>query len=94
MVFRVDASVVMGTGHVMRCLTLAEALRTRGAQCRFVTRALPGHQGDRIAAQGHAVTLLPAPDAQDAPQDAFGDDPGAAPAHAASAGLGLRRAAD
>jgi UDP-2,4-diacetamido-2,4,6-trideoxy-beta-L-altropyranose hydrolase len=60
-VFRADASVVIGTGHVMRCLTLADALRTRGAQCRFVVRALPGHLGGRIEERGYPVALLPAP---------------------------------
>lgn len=56
---RADASRVIGTGHVMRCLTLAEALRKRGAHCRFVTRAHPGHLIDRIRQQGFEVHALP-----------------------------------
>ena len=59
--FRVDASLAMGSGHVMRCLTLANALRARGAHCRFVTRRQAGDLATRIAAQGHEVLALPAP---------------------------------
>jgi UDP-2,4-diacetamido-2,4,6-trideoxy-beta-L-altropyranose hydrolase len=57
--FRADASVHIGAGHVMRCLTLADALSTRGAQTRFLCRRLPGHLGDLITARGHALTWLP-----------------------------------
>jgi UDP-2,4-diacetamido-2,4,6-trideoxy-beta-L-altropyranose hydrolase len=41
--FRVDASPQIGTGHFMRCLTLADALQQRGAEIRFVCRHLPPH---------------------------------------------------
>jgi UDP-2,4-diacetamido-2,4,6-trideoxy-beta-L-altropyranose hydrolase len=61
-VFRVDASTVMGTGHVMRCRTLATALKKQGAKIQFVTRAHPGHLGDMLARDGFAVTLLPLPE--------------------------------
>ena len=53
---RVDASLVMGTGHAMRCLTLAEALRTQGAQCHFICRAHPGNLIATIRQHGFAVT--------------------------------------
>jgi len=59
LVVRTDASVTIGTGHVMRCLTLAEALRNRGAQCSFVCRAQPGNMIDAIRQRGFAVAELP-----------------------------------
>lgn len=57
-VFRVDASVDIGTGHVMRCLTLADALHGRGAHCVFICRDLPGHLAERIRLHGFDVHLL------------------------------------
>lgn len=62
LVFRVDASRAMGSGHLMRCLTLAQALRSRGANCRFICRAHPGHLIALVQAQGFEVVTLPAAD--------------------------------
>ena len=56
---RVDASMTMGTGHVVRCLTLADMLRTRGVRCHFVCREHPGHMIDAIRQRGFDVTALP-----------------------------------
>lgn len=58
--FRADASLAIGTGHVMRCLTLADALQVRGAKCWFVCRPHEGHLAALIAQRGHQVLLLPA----------------------------------
>ncbi len=58
-VFRTDASLDIGTGHVMRCLTLADALRKHGASCRFVCRAHPGNLLDVIRQQGFEAHALP-----------------------------------
>lgn len=58
--FRADASIQIGTGHVMRCLTLATELQQRGHNCRFICREHLGHLSDFIADKGFAVDLLPA----------------------------------
>lgn len=58
-VFRADASVHLGTGHVMRCLTLAAALRVRGAECRFVCREHAGNLLEEIRRRGFVAHSLP-----------------------------------
>lgn len=58
-VFRADASLQIGSGHLMRCLTLADQLRAEGARTTFVCREHAGHLGDLVAARGHAVARLP-----------------------------------
>jgi UDP-2,4-diacetamido-2,4,6-trideoxy-beta-L-altropyranose hydrolase len=57
--FRVDASLQIGTGHVMRCLTLADALRAHGHQCHFICREQPGTLAEYIQELGFAVHILP-----------------------------------
>ena len=60
--FRTDASLQIGTGHVMRCLTLADALRQRGAQSTLICRTHPGHLLDLLQQRGHIVKALASPD--------------------------------
>lgn len=55
---RVDASDQIGTGHVMRCLTLADALQAAGAQVRFVCLHLPEHLQEVLLSRGHALARL------------------------------------
>lgn len=57
--FRVDASLQMGTGHVMRCLTLANALKLQGCECQFISREHPGNLIAHILHQGFKVHTLP-----------------------------------
>lgn len=58
--FRADASYSIGSGHVMRCLTLAGALRSRGAQCAFASRPLEGNMIDAIRDEGYSVYVMSA----------------------------------
>jgi UDP-2,4-diacetamido-2,4,6-trideoxy-beta-L-altropyranose hydrolase len=58
-VFRADASLAIGRGHVMRCLTLAENLRTRGDTARFICRPYHGNLVALIKARGHEALTLP-----------------------------------
>lgn len=56
--FRTDSSNIIGTGHVMRCLTLASALRKRSAHCIFICRAHDGDLRSTIVEQGFKVLTL------------------------------------
>lgn len=56
--FRVDASTLIGSGHVMRCLTLADALAEASAQCIFVMRQKPGNLEGAVRSRGHQVLML------------------------------------
>lgn len=49
---RADASTVIGSGHIMRCLTLAEVLRRAGGDIVFLCRKLPGNLGKEIRRRG------------------------------------------
>lgn len=57
--FRTDASMQIGTGHVMRCLALADALKVHGVMCVFVCRQHLGHLSRLIEEHGHEVAVLP-----------------------------------
>ena len=69
-VIRADASVAIGTGHIMRCLTLAESLRLQTADVLFVCRNEPGNCCDLIRQKGFEVVSLPAGTAFDPSADA------------------------
>jgi UDP-2,4-diacetamido-2,4,6-trideoxy-beta-L-altropyranose hydrolase len=56
---RADASIAIGSGHIARCLTLAEVLRKEGAEVVFACRQLPGHLLQRLADQGYVAHGLP-----------------------------------
>ena len=58
-VFRCDASLQIGTGHVMRCLTLADALTEQGTECHFICREHKGNLLDLIRQRGYQAYSLP-----------------------------------
>lgn len=83
---RVDASADIGTGHLKRCLSLAQALLEQGAQPALVTRALDGVSTQVLRDAPCPVHWLPAPAAQvDLPHN------GDAPPHTAWAGVSWRQ---
>lgn len=58
-IIRTDASVNIGSGHVIRCLTLAEELKARGAMVIFICRELEGNLISLIRKNGFKVHVLP-----------------------------------
>jgi len=56
--FRLDASNLIGTGHFMRCMTLAVALKKRGAEVLFVCRHLPDYLHGMLVEHEIELALL------------------------------------
>lgn len=59
---RVDASRMSGTGHLVRCRTLARALQARGAHIQFICREHPGNLISELKEEGFPVSILPKPE--------------------------------
>ena len=57
--FRTDANHEIGTGHFMRCLTLADELIKQGAEICFVSRDLPTHLQNMLKERGMKCHSLP-----------------------------------
>ena len=68
-IFRTDASLQIGSGHVIRCLTLADALRAQSAECQFICREYEGHMMSLIEQRGYAVKALDGPASNFKPVD-------------------------
>ncbi len=56
--FRTDGGTHIGSGHVMRCLNLAQSLRMHGAEVLFICQEQPGHLCGLISQRGFAVECL------------------------------------
>ena len=57
-VIRTDASVDIGVGHVMRCMTLADQLIEVGGQVQLICADLPGAMFDLIRARDYRYEQL------------------------------------
>jgi UDP-2,4-diacetamido-2,4,6-trideoxy-beta-L-altropyranose hydrolase len=66
--FRTDSSVNIGSGHLMRCLTLADQLRSQGAEIIFVCRDLPGAMFEVVQNRGYRTAKLPFAELENIPQ--------------------------
>ncbi|MBH0067368.1 UDP-2,4-diacetamido-2,4,6-trideoxy-beta-L-altropyranose hydrolase [Pseudoalteromonas sp. NZS100] len=60
-VFRVDASIHIGSGHVMRCLVLAQELKHIGYDVLFATRAQKADLNTLISRRGFELIALQKP---------------------------------
>ena len=59
-VFRVDSSSIIGSGHLMRCLTLARQLeKQHNAEIYFICRDLDGNISHLVEEAGFKLFLLP-----------------------------------
>lgn len=57
--FRVDASSQIGSGHVIRCLTLAKVLKKHGANCKFISRDHHNNLNEKIRKENFKIIVLP-----------------------------------
>lgn len=62
--FRTDANSEIGTGHFMRCLTLADELKKHDAETCFVARKLPAYLIQMLKKRGIDLYELPVGDAE------------------------------
>lgn len=56
--FRTDASLKIGTGHVMRCLTLAKELKKTNRNIEFITKLQEYNMIEKIMEEGFKVHLI------------------------------------
>ena len=63
-VFRVDASIAIGSGHVIRCMNLANELVLRNQEVLFLCRQHVGDLTSFLMEQGFNVLILPQGDSK------------------------------
>jgi UDP-2,4-diacetamido-2,4,6-trideoxy-beta-L-altropyranose hydrolase len=70
MYIRADATTQIGTGHIMRCIALAQAWQDQGGQVTFLTHCTSEPLRHRILAEGFEIVPIahPHPDPSDLKQ--------------------------
>ena len=58
LIIRADASISVGTGHVMRCLALAQAWQDKGGDAIFVLTNKSSALENRLISEGMQVVYL------------------------------------
>ena len=58
LILRADASIAMGTGHLMRCLALAQAWQDHGGECIFAMAESTASAEERIRRENFEVITL------------------------------------
>ena len=58
-VFRVDSSIKIGVGHLMRCLALADEFKRRHHKVTFICRGLRGNSNALVKQKNHKIFTLP-----------------------------------
>ena len=70
-IIRSDSSQHIGSGHIMRCLSLAEGLRNSNISVEFITRDHLGNFNELIINKGFMLYSLPSPDEYNTRSDLF-----------------------
>ncbi|WP_180105763.1 MULTISPECIES: UDP-2,4-diacetamido-2,4,6-trideoxy-beta-L-altropyranose hydrolase [unclassified Acinetobacter] len=55
---RADASIQIGSGHIIRCLSIADQLKAQGHQCFFISRNHDGNLVDFVTQRGYQTFIL------------------------------------
>jgi UDP-2,4-diacetamido-2,4,6-trideoxy-beta-L-altropyranose hydrolase len=54
-IFRVDASLELGIGHLMRCCCLADYLTNKGCKCEFILKDQEGNSSELLESRGYKL---------------------------------------
>jgi UDP-2,4-diacetamido-2,4,6-trideoxy-beta-L-altropyranose hydrolase len=59
---RTDSSLSIGSGHIIRCLNLAKALKKTGAQCLFISKDHRGNILEKIREENFPLKVITVPE--------------------------------